>query len=29
MMKSGNRKMYEMFKEGERLYQRFEQETGA
>jgi hypothetical protein len=29
MLNSGNRKMYEMFKEGERLYHRFEQETGA
>ena len=28
-MNSGNRKLYEQFKEGERAYQRFEQETGA
>ena len=28
-MMSGNRKLYEQFKEGERAYQRFEQETGA
>ena len=28
-LNSGNRKLYEQFKEGERAYQRFEQETGA